>query len=257
MRNRLLKSFALVALLATVFTSCTKDDDDNNDNGNNDDTVVDLGLQSGVKWTKMNVGAVNPWDYGNYYAWGETETKDDYSWETYKYCAGSYQTYTKYCYDAYYGIGGFTDTLTILEATDDVATAVLGSDYSMPTLADWEDLRFLCYWVWTENYNNQNASGYIVYKAKSVGDRGAIVFSDGKPSRSYSLKDAHIFLPAAGYRIGSSIEDAGSGGYYWSTSVFEGNQDDGRCCIFNSSYGSPEGAFQRTNGISVRPVRRK
>lgn len=40
---------------------------------------VDLGLPSGLKWATHNIGADNPWDYGNYYAWGETSTKDVYA----------------------------------------------------------------------------------------------------------------------------------------------------------------------------------
>ena len=48
-------------------------------------SIMDLGLESGVLWTTRNLGAIAPWDYGYYYAWGETETKDDYGEETYKY----------------------------------------------------------------------------------------------------------------------------------------------------------------------------
>lgn len=48
-------------------------------------TFVDLGLPSGTMWATSNVGAINPEEFGNYYAWGETEPKDAYIWETYKY----------------------------------------------------------------------------------------------------------------------------------------------------------------------------
>lgn len=41
---------------------------------------VDLGLPSGTLWATMNVGAEKPEDYGDYFAWGETETKENYSW---------------------------------------------------------------------------------------------------------------------------------------------------------------------------------
>ncbi|MBQ3681444.1 MAG: hypothetical protein IJJ78_08560, partial [Paludibacteraceae bacterium] len=44
---------------------------------------VDLGLTSGTKWATMNIGAENPQDYGGYYAWGETITKETYNWGTY------------------------------------------------------------------------------------------------------------------------------------------------------------------------------
>jgi hypothetical protein len=219
--------------------------------------TVDLGLERGTLWATCNVGAANPWDYGNYYAWGETETKDDYSWETYKYCKGTEKTLTKYCYDAEYGSGGFTDALKTLELADDVATAVIGSDYSMPTKADWEELGSQCYWVWTVNYNNQNVNGYIVYKAKTEGDKGVKVYSGSTPSATYSLKDAHIFLPAAGCRDYTDLNDAGSSGDYWSASLHENYPDCAPTCGFNSGSVSPSRIDGRCYGFSVRPVRRK
>ncbi len=256
MRSRLLKSFALFALLATVFVSCSKDDDENS-NDNSDSNVVDLGLPSGVKWATCNLGATAPCDYGNYYAWGETQTKDDYSWETYKHCNGSAETLTKYCYDAEYGNNGFTDNLTTLESADDAATAVLGSDYSMPNVDDWSELSSQCYWVWTLNYNNQGVSGYIVYKAKSAGDKGEKVYAEGTPSASYSLKDAHIFLPVAGFRINKNINSDGSIGRYWSASLSEGKPSDTRYCSFYGRKVYPTSDYNRYCGLSVRPVQRK
>ncbi|MBO7495476.1 MAG: hypothetical protein J6T98_02895 [Salinivirgaceae bacterium] len=246
MRNGLLKSFALVALLATVFVSCI-----NNYNGD----VVDLGLPSGVKWATCNLGAANPWEYGNYYAWGETDVKNYYSYETYKHCNGSPFTLTKYCYDAEYGNEGFTDNLTTLESADDAATAVLGSDYSMPTDTDWKELYSQCYWVWTENYNNRKVSGYIVYKAKSADDKGTIVYADGTPSASYSLSDNHIFLPAAG-GCGDSVS-IGSDGCYWSASLYDFYPYNARNCGFDSNLVSPAFFVIRYYGFSVRPVQHK
>ncbi|MBR5167817.1 MAG: hypothetical protein IKW86_07110 [Salinivirgaceae bacterium] len=249
MRNRLLKSFALFALLATVFASCT-----NNYNGD----VVDLGLPSGVKWATCNLGAANPWEYGNYYAWGETETKNDYSWETYKYCNITDTTITKYCNNAEYGNGGFTDTLTTLESADDAATAVLGSDYSLPTIADWEELNKECYWVWTGTYNNRKVNGYVVYKAKSADDKGTIVYADGTPSSLYSISDIHIFLPAAGGcgRRGDHVL-AGTSGFYWSPSLDWYSPDHASNCVFHGGNVHPLYSDGRYVGLSVRPVRRK
>lgn len=214
--------------------------------------TVDLGLESGTLWATCNLGAAKPWEYGDYYAWGETETKDDYSWETYKYCKGSEETLTKYCNDAEYGNNGFTDNITTLLPEDDAATAVLGSDYTMPTAADRDELINQCYWVWTKNYNNQNVRGYIVYKAKSVGDKGIVVNYSDKQSASYSIKDAHIFLPAAGIRKGASLRFAGSYGYYWSASLQKGcwAQD----LTFELVVGYP-GSY-RNEGFSIRPVKR-
>ncbi|MBO4602138.1 MAG: hypothetical protein J5651_03170 [Salinivirgaceae bacterium] len=218
--------------------------------------TVDLGLTSGNLWATCNVGAINPWNYGNYYAWGETETKTNYDISTYKYCNGGYNSLTKYCNDASYGFGGFTDALTTLESIDDAATAVFGSDYSMPTLADWNELSGQCYWVWTTNYNEQNVSGYIVYRAKSDSDKGVRVYGGGTPSASYSLSDAHVFLPAAGFRYGTDLGQAGAYGYYRSASLYGYDPDNASYCNFGSSGVYPSKYISRCYGYSVRPVRR-
>lgn len=237
---------AMLAMLATSFVACDKSDDDSNNDDNIN--VVDLGLPSGIKWAKMNVGATNPWDFGNYYAWGETETKSDYNWETYKYCNGNYNKITKYCNKADCGNDGFTDTLVTLESADDVATAVLGADYSMPTAVDWNELCSQCYWVWTSKYEGRDISGYIVYKAKSDGDKGVKVFGDGTPSAIYSLTDVHIFLPAAGY-IG-----VGRYGCYWSSSLYGSSLASN--CSFDSNGVYSSWTSDRCFGWSVRPVKR-
>ena len=75
---------------------------------------VDLGLPSGILWATCNVGAFTPEDYGDYFAWGETQPKDMYNWSTYQYCNGSGTTFTKYCSNSDYGYSGFTDNLTTL-----------------------------------------------------------------------------------------------------------------------------------------------
>lgn len=220
-------------------------------------SIMDLGLESGVLWTTRNLGAIAPWDYGYYYAWGETETKDDYGEETYKYFEGTSFTITKYCNDAEYGYNGFTDALTTLEAADDAATTVIGPDYSMPTNADWKELSNQCYWVWTENYNNQNVNGYIVYKAKSADDKGTKVYRGDAPAAYYSLSDPHIFLPAAGYRYNSYHIDIGHNGDYWSVSLYEEDPNRAYWCVFSAGGVYPSNNEWRICGQSVRPIRRK
>lgn len=222
-----------------------------------DGDAVDLGLTSGTLWATCNIGAINPWDYGNYYAWGETETKTNYSWSTYKYCNGGNTKLTKYCNSASCGNDGFTDALTTLESADDAAAAVLGSDYSMPTKADWEELGNQCYWVWTSDYNGQGVSGCIVYKAKSAGDKGTKVYSGDTPSASYSLSDAHIFLPATGSHSNTGLSNAGSSGYYWSASLRDYYPNNAHICSFGSYIVYQSGVGDRYCGFTVRPVRRR
>ena len=219
--------------------------------------TVDLGLESGTLWATCNLGATAPWKYGDYYAWGETQTKDNYSWDTYKYCEdGDYKKITKYCHNAEFGNNGFTDALTTLEPADDAATAVLGAGWAMPTNADWEELESQCYWVWTFNYNLQSVSGYIVYKAKSAGDKGTKVFSDGTPSASYSLADAHIFLPAAGCRDGSKLKLADHQGYFWSSTIDDYYPSCAQYCDFSTLFVLSSNFGGRDDGCSVRPIKR-
>ncbi len=185
--------------------------------------AVDLGLS--VKWAAYNVGATKPEEYGGYYAWGETEEKEDYSWETYKWCNGSYDTMTKYCTNSDYGT---VDNKTVLDPEDDVATVKWGGDWRMPTQAEQDELRNNCTWQWT-TLNGVN--GYCV-----TGPNGN-----------------SIFLPAAGYRDGTSLYYEGSYGHYWSSTPLEYNSY-GACSLhFSSNYYAWSNSY-RSYGRSVRPV---
>ena len=131
---------------------------------------VDLGLS--VKWATCNVGASSPEEYGDYFAWGETTTKAEYTEDN---CT---------TYGVMNDISG--------NAQYDAATANWGGGWRMPTEDELDELRTKCTWTWTIQ---NNVNGY-----KVTGPSGA-----------------SIFLPAAGYRLGSSLYFAGFDGYYWSS----------------------------------------
>ena len=205
---------------------------------------IDLGLPSDLKWATMNVGATSPEGYGNYYAWGETEphSSNRYDWDSYKWCNGTSSSMTKYCVSTSYGT---VDNNTTLDSDDDAASVNWGGAWRMPTHTEQEELLNKCYWVWTSSYNDSGKAGYIIYKAKSSSDKGQVVTSGNTPSSSYSLSDSHIFLPAAGYHGDSSLENAGSYGYYWSSSLIEYRSyyawelhfsSSFRYCIFSSRF---------------------
>ena len=186
---------------------------------------VDLGLPSGLKWATCNVGATKPEEYGDYFAWGEVEPKDYYYWDSYKWYNGTSGTLTKYCTDSYYGT---VDNKTQLELSDDAANYNWGGSWRMPTHEEQEELRTECTWEWIA----QNG----VYGRKVTGPNGN-----------------SIFLPAAGYRFGSSLNNAGSYGLYWSSSLLTYYPSDAYCLYFYSDYVGWSGD-DRGYGFSVRPV---
>lgn len=236
--NIIIKAFPMVAILLmlAMFGSCQKDDEVIFvGNGSTSGTTgtengygyVDLGLS--VKWATCNVGANNPEDYGDYFAWGETTTKSTYSWSTYKYCNGSSSTLTKYCNNSSYGNNGFTDNKTQLELSDDAARANWGGAWRMPTDAEWTELYEQCTWTWT---TQKGMNGYKVM-SKSNGNS--------------------IFLPAAGCRYDSLLDDAGRFGDYWSSSLYADYPNDAWYVYFDFGNVSRDGSY-RYDGQSVRPV---
>ena len=184
---------------------------------------VDLGLS--VNWATCNVGASKPEQFGNYYAWGETETnKEKYVESTYKF--GPWDKLTKYNTRPGYGI---VDNKTRLEKTDDVAYMKLGGNWRIPTNSEWTELREKCTWVWT---TLNGVKGYKVTSKKNGNS---------------------IFLPAAGDRAGTWQNDVGSKGAYWSSSLFIELAGKAWDVYFSeSAIGQWDG--ERWAGRSIRPV---
>ena len=198
-----------------------------------DHAYVDLGLPSGTLWATCNVGADTPEGYGDYFAWGEIMTKNDYSWSTYQYCNGSYNTLTKYCNNSSYGYNGFTDNLTTLLPEDDAATANWGSGWRMPTQAEWQELLDNTTVTWT----TQN------------GVNGRLFTS--------TMNGYNLFLPATGAHWGDSpfIEGVGAEGNYWSSSIDTNDPRYAYRLYFDSDNYFMDNGYTRNDGFTVRPVR--
>ena len=239
--KKTIRLMALVAMAAGLaFASC--EDDINNPGGGDTpgggggtETAewVDLGLPSGLLWAKCNLGAAKPEDYGDYYAWGETTTKEVYNWSTYKYCNGGYFAHlTKYCDVSSFGYNGYTDNLTTLLAEDDAATAKLGNGARMPTVDEWDEL-----------FDNTTAEWMTM---NGVTGR-KLTASNGKS----------LFLPAAGYRWETELRLARNYVYYWSSSLPVGNPIF--ACYYNDylsrNYDMELQYGGRAAGLPVRAVR--
>lgn len=154
---------------------------------------VDLGLS--VKWATCNIGADKPEDHGDYFSWGETEHKRINNWDTYRFSEGTRNTITKYCSNPQYGWHELTDSLSALEPEDDVAHALWGGSWRIPTKDEMKELIENCTWTWT---TRNDINGYLVTGKKP-----------GYTNRS-------IFIPVTGHYNNGKIFDPNNEGFYWS-----------------------------------------
>ena len=152
---------------------------------------VDLGLPSGLKWATCNVGASCPEDYGGFYAWGETETKESYSTSTSHTFGYAYSQLLEQ---------GVVDEEYNLTPAHDAATVNWGGDWRMPTKEEQEELLNNCNWTWT---TRNGVNGYVV-----TGTNGN-----------------QIFLPFAGYHGSSNVISLGENGCYWSSRLEKTDTD--------------------------------
>lgn len=154
---------------------------------------VDLGLN--VRWATCNVGATRPEGYGDYFAWGETSPKNtsQFTWGSYLFCKGSYDTLLKYCYNSLYGYNSYKDSRKTLESSDDAATVNWGSDWRMPTDKEIKELVTKCTWT------VKTVNGVEGYEVSGNGNS--------------------IFLPAGGYIYDGILQGVGVLGRYWSSSI--------------------------------------
>lgn len=200
--------------------------------GNDVHEYVDLALPSGTLWATTNVGASSPEEYGDYFAWGETQPKNVYSWSTYQWCNGSLETLTKYCSISEFGYNGYVDTKTELDPEDDAATANWGRAWRMPSLDQVQELIESC----TCQCTTKNGVWGMMFTSNYNG--------------------AILFFPAAGMYQNSQVDNAGGLGLYWERTLNTsgpygaGNMNFGitRASVINGSHG-------RSLGVSVRAVR--
>ena len=210
--------------------------------------AVDLGLPSGLRWATCNVGATTPEEYGDYFAWGETEPQyssldpltwkdgksSGYTWVNYK-----FRTIGEDIMDAR-GLSkyntnsnlGTIDNKTTLEMADDAASANWGDGWRMPTDEEWTELRTKCTWTWT---SQNGVDGYLV-----TGTNGN-----------------SIFLPAAGQYLDGiyANSDPSLYGYYWSSYLYlDGDLSVYACYVYFDSASVRGSGCERYFGQSVRPV---
>lgn len=181
---------------------------------------VDLGLS--VYWATKNINAASLEDNGDYFAWGETTPKSDYSWGTYKYKSGSY--FTKYITSR---VHGTIDDKTQLDTEDDAAHAQWGGNWRMPTKEEMDELITNCDFRWIETGEWPN-------------NRGGIRITGPGPERK------SIFLPAGGQLDGTYSPTYWSG-LYWTSTLYS-SWDEQAYSLYFRQYGADE-----ETGIMPKP----
>ena len=198
------------------------------DNSVNGYEYVDLGLPSGTLWAKYNVGANNEYEVGDYFAWGEAETKSKYSWSTYKW-GSSQNSLTKY---------NSSDKKITLDLEDDAATVNMGSPWRMPTYDELEELS-----------KNLTAGQFITINNVVVREVESV------------LNGAKFYIPCGGIMIDSSAISSSTSGYIWGSQRFSITSSPAFLLSSKNFSSSPPSATKSAtirndtpNGYNVRGV---
>ena len=191
--------------------------------------AIDLGLS--VKWASCNLGATEPEQAGNYYAWGETKPKPVYSWKYYKWSKDEGKTFTKYNNKPE---TGKVDNRQVLSPTDDPACMLSEGYWRMPTREELLELMEKCSWRCI------NLNGALVFEGRSL------------------INGNIIYLPLAGVWNGAKLEAFNDGGLYWTSSLDTGESsyDNGPSSAW-IMYLADEIAdlpMERYYGLTIRPV---
>ena len=193
---------------------------------------VDLGLPSGLKWAKCNVGATSETDYGDYFQWGSTEpnTADECNWSDAPFNNGS-DSYNKEYFTTHKS--EWLDSKDNLKPEFDAARAIMKGDWRMPTEAEFDELLSGTTNEWIEDFNGTGVNG--------------------RKFTSKTDTSKYIFIPAAGFRTNGSVNYVGIHGDVWASSLDISNPNyawilnpnSGVCC---------KGYCYRYDGKSVRGV---
>ena len=195
------------------FNSIQNDNDKAGSFAENTLGAINLDLPSGTLWCKCNLGANTETDCGDYYAWGELITKNVYTDKNYTYKDNPKQLPLEY----------------------DVATKILGNNYSIPTKEQCKELIKYTDSEWVENYKGSGVNGQLFVS---------------------KLNGNSIFIPAAGYRGAYQSNNVGSDGHVWLSSLNVNFPISAQSFYFLSGAVGMS-SYDRFYGFSIRPVFKK
>lgn len=248
LNHSLIQLFALAACALLFACSKGESNESTGENKGCPKGAVDLGIvitrEDGTTynlyWAKTNLCesglSANPEYYGDYYAWGETESKSNYAWSTYKFAATYSGPFSKYNTNSSYGTVDNKTVLDTGEKGDDAASKILGGKWRMPTSEEWAALLENSQLEWTSDYNGTGVAGMIA------------------TSTVEGYTDKSLFFPATGRTLGSSVSESETVGFYWTSRLSSGTDPAyaDAAHLSNGSYFT--GKYYRSSGNAVRPV---
>lgn len=252
MTNLKTLTMTIIAISSALLVSCNKEDEDAIEmevvrrgvelipgRDGKEYEAVDLGLPSKVLWSTCNIGAHSPQESGNFYAWGETETKAHYLWDNYEHCDGDIFSLTKYVQQGGaedYGLGKQYDDKTVLDSIDDVAKVTMGGKWKMPTVYYFSEL------------DRNTTKRYC----KLEGVYGILFTSTRK-----GYEDRSIFLPIAGKFDDKKVSFNGRSGWYWASELSGKYTYMGQELNIDSDGNAVLSQYPRYVGLSVRPITKR
>jgi len=247
-----------------------------------------MGVSGLPIWAKYNVGvntddldAAADW-YGGYYQWGSATTTTNYAWTNCPHTNGTFasnnkKVFTKYVPQAVastYGYDNFYDDKTVLDDSEDPAYVSTSGEWRSPTKEELAQLKENTYFQWTKDYNGiEGLNGYIVYMVKDESHKNCLTgcstdhwftkkgtenteyYVGQENPFSYTTSNPHLFLPAAGYIMGTTVSSTGSSGYYKSRSIKTDTPNLHWAMYFTKSSIKPQKDCGRQSGYSIRAVR--
>ena len=194
---------------------------------------VDLGLPSGLKWAKCNVGAEKETDYGDYFMWGSTtpNTASQCTWSNAPFNNGL-DSYNEEYFNTHKS--EWLDDNNNLKPEYDAASHIMGGDWRMPTKAEFDELLNGTTNEWIPNYNGTGVKG-MKFTSKTNGNS--------------------IFIPAAGRCSDGSVNGVVYYGDVWSSSLYTSTPYNAWSLLFGDE-GCDMSRDSRYFGQSVRGVRK-
>lgn len=209
---------------------------------------IDMGLDT--LWSACNLGSPLPDVGGDYFAWGETAPKNEYSWFTYAFEPKDRNMYKVLEEEEDIEGIGFVrydcfDSKVRLDPVDDAATQTWGHPWRIPSTEELQELFDNCDIEWVEKRRNPDFHDY-----------GRPVIGLRLTSR---INGSTLFLPAAGYKYYDDqdgtdlLVNNGTVGAYQSSDRDEESPLEERYLYFKKDRRSLR-RVTREVGLNIRPV---